>query len=910
MDEKFLNKIVELQNLFDEGVLTTADNIPQPEPRQDVVDREAINRFMRDNPPGMADGGMLVKPSADGSRPGYAATKTATIKSKKLNKHKDKLIEQFNKIVLKDFEKEDLSKTKTWKQFLETKDLKGGSIGFYENMNREGIKVIYPRTKRGELADILIERANNDLKHTEWMDIQKKVSPQKRIDLKWKNYIERLDTKADKVNKAFDYLYDNDIKLKTPKNLTGFDVYERSLLRNVISDLTGVKSNKVIRAGLNNNDAFIKNKDLIDFAATGRLFKEREGNTLREILSTAEYRKGGNIEFSSDIKRFTRANKNVFDYALRNFNYHQKYKTGRGTITFYDAKTNEPIIWDDVPLNENGFKSLKPSDVYFIDSTQQGPKTKWTLSTIDADNEKWSKGKKTSKLFDEVFQAKDTYDKLLNTKVTDPLNPKGKKITFQKLMEEVYQVGFDNFGNPYSIEHGSGVSEKPFKNLSIASQRVNSALYHLERNKNLSTSELSAIRKQLNKGVFPTKVKNTDLRIKRIIDSTQQLQKDVLIKGKKFTLSEIQTQIAALSSDPSCSVFKKGRVGKSGGGDFAKLNSCVAGGVKAINEGKIPNEKATDFLKLLKGGSNVVRNVAKYGVLPEAFLFTADALARTALGDTWKEAGLRASDYLLPGDQKKEADIAKVSRIFNDRTGELVGKSIDYKNTVARINNLEAQRKNLETTNVPSDFGYFDNTSSIKNLDATIAQAKKDLDTKFFVPLEQRLFADRKLDEAYDESMAASDTMKKLGAVRETSEAMKDTEDFSGLQSDAQAPTSLNLDPSLFPNFRKDMEIAKTLGSVSAEEAKRYFEGRGESPDEFLEYQKSFENLKKLPLSNLAQIYGDEQIYGTQGASALGEPLAEGGIAGLSGGDKSGPPPERGPNSEGLSSLLKRGTNI
>ncbi len=90
MDEKFLNKIVELQNLFDEGVVTTADNIPQPEPRQDVVDRETINRFMRDNPPGMADGGMLVKPSADGSRPGYAATKTATIKSKKLNKHKDK----------------------------------------------------------------------------------------------------------------------------------------------------------------------------------------------------------------------------------------------------------------------------------------------------------------------------------------------------------------------------------------------------------------------------------------------------------------------------------------------------------------------------------------------------------------------------------------------------------------------------------------------------------------------------------------------------------------------------------------------------------------------------------------------------------------------------------------------------
>jgi hypothetical protein len=34
--------------------------------------------------------------------------------------------------------------------------------------------------------------------------------------------------------------------------------------------------------------------------------------------------------------------------------------------------------------------------------------------------------------------------------------------------------------------------------------------------------------------------------------------------------------------------------------------------------------------------------------------------------------------------------------------------------------------------------------------------------------------------------------------------------------------------------------------------------------------------------------------------------LANGGIAGLSGGDKSGPPPESGPNSQGLQGLMKR----
>ena len=60
---------------------------------------------------------------------------------------------------------------------------------------------------------MLIERANNgNLKHTEWMEIQKKLSPGKVIDTRtWRNYIDRLDTKADKANKAFDYLYDNEM---------------------------------------------------------------------------------------------------------------------------------------------------------------------------------------------------------------------------------------------------------------------------------------------------------------------------------------------------------------------------------------------------------------------------------------------------------------------------------------------------------------------------------------------------------------------------------------------------------------------------------------------------------------------------------------------------------------------------
>ena len=55
-------------DLFD-GEVTTADKIDRPER---ALEKQAIDDFMDRNP--MAGGGMLLQPSADGSRPGYAGT--------------------------------------------------------------------------------------------------------------------------------------------------------------------------------------------------------------------------------------------------------------------------------------------------------------------------------------------------------------------------------------------------------------------------------------------------------------------------------------------------------------------------------------------------------------------------------------------------------------------------------------------------------------------------------------------------------------------------------------------------------------------------------------------------------------------------------------------------------------------
>ena len=67
----------------------------------------------------------------------------------------------------------------------------------------------------------------------------------------------------------------------------------------------------------------------------------------------------------------------------------------------------------------------------------------------------------------------------------------------------------------------------------------------------------------------------------------------------------IQRILASLSNNPACAVFagKKGKF-QSGGSPNANLDDCVKGQIDAINSGKVPKDKATDFVKILKGGGN------------------------------------------------------------------------------------------------------------------------------------------------------------------------------------------------------------------------------------------------------------------------------------------------------------------
>ena len=61
-----VDKIIELTELFDDNVVTTADKIDRP---QQALDKEAFDDFNKRNP--MAGGGMLVQPGFGGVRQGY-----------------------------------------------------------------------------------------------------------------------------------------------------------------------------------------------------------------------------------------------------------------------------------------------------------------------------------------------------------------------------------------------------------------------------------------------------------------------------------------------------------------------------------------------------------------------------------------------------------------------------------------------------------------------------------------------------------------------------------------------------------------------------------------------------------------------------------------------------------------------
>ena len=326
-----------------------------------------------------------------------------------------------------------------------------------------------------------------------------------------------------------------------------------------------------------------------------------------------------------------------------------------------------------------------------------------------------------------------------------------------------------------------------------------------------------------------------------------------------------------------------------------------------------------------EGLQNLGRTLVKYGIAPEVAFLGAEQIIRTGLGDTPKEAFLRTTDFIRLGDQTKEADVLKASRLFGDKAGLILGKVIDNEKQLRKIESLKQQKKSLEALS-KSDFGYLPETTlNIKKLDNALKQATFDLNNKFKVTDAEKIYANRIRSESFDRSLAKSYFTK--GRLES---AFSPDPRKSGPQAMQDAKSQMDLNLKMLPTppkiftLNEDMSIGKkNLSEASLDEIlqdtqiSRFFDPDNKNLYQSRPLLQERDRLRGMLPSQVAQEFSPEQAYGFSETFG-GEPVrptplydfANGGIAGLSGGDKSGPPPVRGPNPQGLLSLKNRVRNL
>ena len=386
--------------------------------------------------------------------------------------------------------------------------------------------------------------------------------------------------------------------------------------------------------------------------------------------------------------------------------------------------------------------------------------------------------------------------------------------------------------------------------------------------------------------------------------------------------------------------------------------NCPTKGANVINSGmkNVTPAQAKNFAAFANRAASLGRGVMKYGVIPEALYVAADSLIRVGMGDNFNEAFLRATQYLSPFDNVKKAEMLEADRFFGPEIAGIIGKSIDYKNELAKVQSLEDQKANLENLSGIDEFDYIgDLSQDVKNIDAQLKQATDNLNNKFKTTDAERIYAERMKDEIDDARSAGSLFTKLKSKFRDAGQDQSDIETL-GVPEKTQEQLNQRMLPQAptIYKFKDGKLITKNLSESSFDEIQDHVNllksvGIKDSSKNLLEQRNM---LRGMPLSRQEQIFGKEQTYGASGTT--GEPInkpvfkrpqnvigdiekeivgqtnvvnpfdidisdigtglrgfsaAGGGIA-KQAGVSSGPPPDSGPNPQGLSYLMKRGKNI
>ena len=443
-----LEYIKKMQEMYGDDVITTADKLEKP-PK--TVVREIFEDFNARNP--KADGGQLVAPSVDGSRPGYDGKKNITTE---IFKNEYEKFQKFKKNKGTDLEfAEYLNKnyktpkgldfnTKNVQTFRVRKKIKTPIISGTSPTKMEKYKKITTEIEK------LVNEANAGEKHIRILDIAKKIEkkfkikiPQGKLDTRIYPSLLNLDSRADKIDNVLKNMLIDDKPLKSHwydaiQNRTGIS-------QDTISDhLKKSQTYNVIKDEGANYLKYLSGKeigvDLKNMSFSDQLKYASEMQAGRPTYTDM----GGNKRYSAKPRN------KVMEFALRNWNQNK----GKGPIKFFD-KNGKLISW------EFG-KKLPYSKVSF---SYGGKKHKF--NNMDMNYLKTN--------FPEVYEKQTSLNRLAIKEVDDPFK-KGSKILVKDLIKKIQVDGYQWSPRLTTLDimHGKkGVAGEPFTNLTYASRDLN-----------------------------------------------------------------------------------------------------------------------------------------------------------------------------------------------------------------------------------------------------------------------------------------------------------------------------------------------------------------------------------------------------------------------------------------------------
>ena len=793
-----------------------ASDIARPDPKPRVKEIELFNAFNRRNP--KADGGMLVQPSADGSRPGYADVKAPTKKQ----------LEIAEKVHGNKYDKTGIDLWESLKQSERSNIRQGKTTGETAGLGK------LKKNQIGKDDFINLVNQNKDKTYDEFVEILKDYRTKDNKPFT-KNII------ADRLR---DYGLSGSFQKKPALGRSEASkernkAYTRKRYREMRKTEEGRAKIKEQKQKQKAKEYQIKGLDPPAKTADEAIFKDAvataknnvDGKGRFSIVSGYEKSMKGKDFFSSKIKIKDNQTGKTFTYNTFK-KYVNKNSKSFGIKNYGEAikPYRQKFFINDIPNLRNNINS-----VLIPDWTGGDPRTAFT---IQHDFGRQRNPLKTSLAFfddnTKEYKIRSDFETAWEKSKVSKTPLADKKKAFNVFKEDIAKLNIQSSPSMIARERFFG------KELDLT----------------------KAIRMAKDQGA--------------------KIPQGTFKKAAKFE-QEILQDIVSYSKKPKCKINLKSEGGRIG---FALSDECIRDG---LNEQKIAAQKgdkkaARQLVKTagIATRGRLLKNVLGPGAILGEAMIEGAIIGNKVLGGKPSDIAYAESylSYLDPRKYRGELDPLKMER--EDMLESTADKNI-LRSGFAAQDQLSAFNKAIEDRDLAKARGRIDQyipaaaeareqgARAGQSADIVSSEAFKDASRVAQEYLQGQAGKQKARFGIFSVPQSEqADEIRRLKAMRNMSNIMpRDflTEKTSDLLNRTRVLRSLGYDVST-----KDLMAEQDM-------------------------------LRSIPLSKAAEIYSPEQVYGTQGK------FAGGGIAKLAG-DRSGRPPERGPNSQGLLSLMKRGMKI